>query len=384
MVAGADQTAEGTFEDGQYTVHVLEEPTVLYRVGKQGRKLGQYFTREKPSSVADVRGQFALKDDWGVEGVSLREVFAPAISTVHQLTAPAGTVVYEGRAAPLGQFMPTADALAAEVFSGGGHQVLIVRPWELPGAAEAEGCWGHQACKLRPGNLWDLLCYEPTPLCVAASSLPTDAEAIKAASREELMEPAGRFGLTPLHHAVAAGSLPAAELLISCGVETGRPNHMGLTPILLAAIRGDPRMVGLIGKKPGNGVNMVELMYGRSPLAFAARAGDLPTVEALLKVPGIMTYSPAKDNSTALWSELPPAPAAAPLPASAALPTGHSHTFVRWSGCQGGVPARPHQRGGSAATGQGEPRRLNFPISNRSDLCAVRAANVDYHGARYT
>eukprot|EP01051_Picozoa_sp_SAG22_P018067 SAG22_NODE_2941_length_2088_cov_1.171443_2_plen_174_part_00 len=165
--------------------------------------------------MADCRGQFALKDDWDVEGVSFREVFAPALTTIHAFTVPAGVVVYSGFAAPLSQFMPEADALAAEVFAGGGEQVLIVRPWELPGSAEKDGLGGHDASKLKKGMLWDILHYEPTPLCVAACSLPVDQAAIKAASRGELGEPAEKFGLTPLHHAVSAGHC-ATERRIDC------------------------------------------------------------------------------------------------------------------------------------------------------------------------
>eukprot|EP01051_Picozoa_sp_SAG22_P018068 SAG22_NODE_2941_length_2088_cov_1.171443_3_plen_194_part_01 len=101
---------------------------------------------------------------------------------------------------------------------------------------------------------------------------------------------------------VSAGSTTAAELLISCGAEVGRPNHMGLTPMLLAAVCGHSEMVQLLGRRPGNGVNMVERMYGRSPLAFASRFGDLPTVRALLAVLGIMTAAPEKNHSTPLWA----------------------------------------------------------------------------------
>ena len=102
-----------SFEGQKYTVTILEEDTILHRAGIASAPLGQYFTRSPPASVAAVRVTCAVKDDWDSGGVTLGETLAPRLDTVFSITVPRGTVVYEGRAAPLDAFVQV-DALAAQ------------------------------------------------------------------------------------------------------------------------------------------------------------------------------------------------------------------------------------------------------------------------------
>eukprot|EP00284_Hemiselmis_tepida_P008624 CAMPEP_0174942196 /NCGR_PEP_ID=MMETSP1355-20121228/73639_1 /TAXON_ID=464990 /ORGANISM="Hemiselmis tepida, Strain CCMP443" /LENGTH=224 /DNA_ID=CAMNT_0016189353 /DNA_START=112 /DNA_END=783 /DNA_ORIENTATION=- len=98
---GDGKTADLTFAKGEYSVQVLDKDTVLHRVGVRGRPLGQFFTESPYEKIADVRSGVAVKDDWEVAGLTLREVFRPSIDTRYAVTVPKGTVVFRGRAAAL-------------------------------------------------------------------------------------------------------------------------------------------------------------------------------------------------------------------------------------------------------------------------------------------
>jgi hypothetical protein len=89
----------------------------------------------------------------------------------------------------------------------------------------------------------------------------------------------GCSGATPLHCAVAGGSLAVVDALLEAGADPAARDEAGYTPLLLAAERGDLDVVKRLlraGADPGSECGDV------SPLA-AARRGPHHRVVALLK-----------------------------------------------------------------------------------------------------
>ena len=121
-LADIDLEAAGTFESGKYNVEKSEHKSILYRAGdSEGSALGQYYTREKPTSVAHVRIDSAVKPQWidpatgSLQGVS-------NIDCVYTIEFPEGIDMYSG---------PT--GYQGGIYLGGNEQIFIHQPWKLEG-----------------------------------------------------------------------------------------------------------------------------------------------------------------------------------------------------------------------------------------------------------
>ena len=116
-----DANAAGTFRSGKYNVNVLEENTVYYRAGDSKSPLGQYFTTEPPSSVADVRINSAVKPQW-IDPKTGALTGTSTIDTVYGIEIPKGTITYSGPAGYQGG-----------IYLGGKEQIFIPKPWNIDG-----------------------------------------------------------------------------------------------------------------------------------------------------------------------------------------------------------------------------------------------------------
>jgi hypothetical protein len=105
-----------TFAGGRYKEIVLANDTVLYRAGKAGHPFGQYFDTKPAQGVAQTRIDKAVLPQWPDGSRS-------PIDTVHAVQIPAGTKVYVGPVSYQGG-----------PFVGGTQQVVVPRPWDIPGA----------------------------------------------------------------------------------------------------------------------------------------------------------------------------------------------------------------------------------------------------------
>jgi ankyrin repeat protein len=303
--------ATGSFLDGDYTVSVLN-PRKLYRAGKNdpSRKLGQYWTLEKPPDISSIRRNCAVKDDWEIGAVTLDEVFAPNIDAVYTFEVKENLVAFEGKAAPLHTFM-NVDGLAKEVFCGGGHQVLIVSPWNIPTRLPTESA----LCEPLTGNPWSLLDYDPTQLCKSSyggyfeyneAEITKEQETIASINGAD-----GSFGFTPLHYACMSREdrSKTIKLLLERGAEPCQPSQTSagaLTPLVIAAMVGitsNIRALLAFSKQcERNDLFKAEQQNGRSPLHFAAKLGHAEALKAMLESKCAPTPDPVdKLGCTPLW-----------------------------------------------------------------------------------
>ncbi len=114
----------GNFGGGRYNAVELLEDVILHRGGdSNGKALGQWFTEEPPTSVAQVRIDTAVKPQW-IDPVTGELTGSSPVDTVYAIKIPAGTIVYEG---PVGY--------QGDIFVGGGDikQIFVHEPWKLPG-----------------------------------------------------------------------------------------------------------------------------------------------------------------------------------------------------------------------------------------------------------
>lgn len=106
-----------TFRSGLYTANTLSESTTLYRVyGGSAGKVGQYWTRVKPTGPLQSQLDLALVPAWG-----------NTAENVATLRVPAGTTIFEGAAAP--------QSTGVGQLIGGGNQVYIPKvdpKWLVP------------------------------------------------------------------------------------------------------------------------------------------------------------------------------------------------------------------------------------------------------------
>ncbi|MEC5425172.1 hypothetical protein QGM71_16930 [Virgibacillus sp. C22-A2] len=108
------------FYGGRYNMKVLTEPKIFYRAGDINSPLGQWFTETPPSSVAEVRIDTAVKEQWidknGVLSGTSR------LNTVFKIEIPAGTTIYKG---PVGN--------QGGIYQGGLDiiQIYIKEPWNI-------------------------------------------------------------------------------------------------------------------------------------------------------------------------------------------------------------------------------------------------------------
>lgn len=115
-------TPAAGFRSGMYNQTKLTEDLVLYRGGDASNPWGQWFTRTPPESVAHVRIDSAVKPQW-IDPTTGALTGVSPVNTVHTVTIPKGTVIYEGPAAYQGG-----------VHVGGGNQIFVQEPWKVPGA----------------------------------------------------------------------------------------------------------------------------------------------------------------------------------------------------------------------------------------------------------
>ena len=105
----------GTFAGGRYTMVTLQDDTILYRAGTDGRPFGQYFSLEPPTSIIQTRIDKAILPEW-------RDGATSPIDTYFAVKIPAGTQVYIGEVGTQNGF-----------YVGGTQQVVVPKPWTIPG-----------------------------------------------------------------------------------------------------------------------------------------------------------------------------------------------------------------------------------------------------------
>ncbi|WP_213456607.1 RHS repeat domain-containing protein, partial [Rhizomonospora bruguierae] len=111
-----------TFAGARHTPTVLAQDTVLYRAGVAGMPLGQWFSAGRPVSVVQTRIDKAIPPVWpGGQKAPL--------DTGYGVLIPRGTVVYTGKVADQGGW-----------YMGGTNQIVVVKPWEIPGV-EVVSSW---------------------------------------------------------------------------------------------------------------------------------------------------------------------------------------------------------------------------------------------------
>lgn len=111
------------FRSGMYNERVLQEDVVLYRGGDASLPLGQWFTSEPPSSVANVRIDSAVKPQWIDPNTGVL-TGTSNVNTVHAVKIPKGTTIYEG---PVGN--------QGGIYTGGPNagQIFVEKPWNIEG-----------------------------------------------------------------------------------------------------------------------------------------------------------------------------------------------------------------------------------------------------------
>ncbi|NOT66774.1 MAG: hypothetical protein HOP04_00270 [Methylophilaceae bacterium] len=123
-LASMPGTPASNFSGGKYTALTLTEDITLYRGGDStGKALGQWFTTESPTSVAQVRIDTAVKPQW-VDPKTGQLTGNSPIDVVYTVKIPAGTTIYQGSVGNQGG-----------VYVGGHNvsQVFVPEPWKIPG-----------------------------------------------------------------------------------------------------------------------------------------------------------------------------------------------------------------------------------------------------------
>ena len=110
----ANNLAE-TFSGGRYTTVTLQNDTILYRAGTADQPLGQFFSKEPPTSVLQTRIDKAVLPEWPGGGTS-------PIDTSFAVKIPAGTQVHVGEVGTQSGF-----------YIGGTQQIVVPKPWTING-----------------------------------------------------------------------------------------------------------------------------------------------------------------------------------------------------------------------------------------------------------
>lgn len=111
------------FFSGRYNESVLTEDLVLYRGGKAGTPLGEWYTRTPPNSEMQVRIDSAVKPRWLDPTTGGQEGTSP-IDTLYTIKIPKGTTIYEG---------PVAYQDGIHVGGPRTSQIFVFEPWRLSG-----------------------------------------------------------------------------------------------------------------------------------------------------------------------------------------------------------------------------------------------------------
>ena len=111
----------GNFSSGKYNSEVLQVDTIYYRAGEDGKPLGQWFTDSPAESVAKVRIDLAVKEQW-IDPITGSITGTSTVNTNYAIKIPKGTTVYTGPVAYQGG-----------VYLGGPDimQTYIQAPWTL-------------------------------------------------------------------------------------------------------------------------------------------------------------------------------------------------------------------------------------------------------------
>jgi filamentous hemagglutinin len=104
-----------TFSGSKYSVVELSKDTVLYRAGKSGQPLGQFFDINPPNSVLQARIDKAILPVWPNGAAS-------PIDTVFTIKIPAETKIYTGEVGYQSGF-----------YLGGTRQIVVLKPWAIDG-----------------------------------------------------------------------------------------------------------------------------------------------------------------------------------------------------------------------------------------------------------
>ena len=103
-------------------VVTLQDDVILYRTGDStGNQLGQYFTETPPTSVAQVRIDLAIKEQW-IDPSTGVLTGTSVIDSYYTIKIPKGTTIYVGPADYQGG-----------IYLGGAEQIFIEKPWLIDG-----------------------------------------------------------------------------------------------------------------------------------------------------------------------------------------------------------------------------------------------------------
>lgn len=109
----------GTFTGGHYDTSASTEPMRLYRAGIADRPLGGFFSSEPPVGVTQARIDEAIPEVWPDGTPAPWTPGTPPLPGGHDHAHWCG-------GEPRGIYM------------GGTEQVLVERPWEIPGAGPVD------------------------------------------------------------------------------------------------------------------------------------------------------------------------------------------------------------------------------------------------------
>lgn len=104
-----------TFSGGRYKVVALDRDLELFRAGDGRQPLGQFFSRDMPSGIAQVRIDKAILSEWPGGAKS-------PVNSVVKIKIPAGTKIYVGEVSSQGGF-----------YVGGTEQIVVPEPWKING-----------------------------------------------------------------------------------------------------------------------------------------------------------------------------------------------------------------------------------------------------------
>ena len=145
------------------------------------------------------------------------------------------------------------------------------------------GCFSHQP--------------ELSPVVNAARQGKAVQVRALAAKGEDVNEPSGGNGWTPLLHAVHTNQLETARALLDAGAQVDKSADDGLTPLMMAAAYDNPEMVSLL------------LRGGASPLA-SDKNGKTAFDHALVGANDVdrFTYFRCNQATAAMLRVISPAP----------------------------------------------------------------------------